>query len=462
MGTTRSKPAPMQLPPLCRNELHCVFAFLEWRELGNCACVCRDWQIAAASVPPSTSLTVGSQEQAEQLLRSPLRSHVAALKDVALTGMLFNGDGWLWPLLDRVAVRLERLRHLQLQLPFSQLPYLPLRFPSRLQSLVLRIFVYNAVLAAAESAPLARFAERLAGAVPPTLCSLTLYAGDNHSLPLPLAGLAALARVDSLTALHVTMDWDEPGVRALCRGLRQLRSLLRARENWSVYWTAPELSQLTEGGFGVDYSPLESLGRVLWLGVETLSPLLRLPSLTQLDVSNMSLPHARPLLAGLPLLKTLCLRQIDDSVDGGVWWRNFAVALQQCSQLTALTLHNPRPGLALTDKHLAAIVCAVPLLQSLSVDGARLTSLCCFAATPHLEHTLHKLRLLGLYGRILWTELEHLRSLRALRELHVSQLSGWTFSSIRERLTPGHAKFDRSRWPHLTSVMLLPVPADPP
>jgi len=37
----------------------------------------------------------------------------------------------------------------------------------------------------------------------------------------------------------------------------------------------------------------------------------------------------------------------------------------------------------------------------------------------------------------------------------VSPLSRWSLSSIREQLTPGHAKFDRSCWPHLRIVELL-------
>jgi len=108
----------------------------------------------------------------------------------------------------------------------------------------------------------------------------------------------------------------------------------------------------------------------------------------------------------------------------------------------------------LEDEHLAAILRALPQLQSLTLTLVRQTSLRCLAETPHLAHTLQRLQITRWEGLPV-TELKHLQPLRALRDLLVVGLTGWSLSSIRERLTPGHAKFDRRRWPHLTSAMLI-------
>jgi len=226
--------------------VHCVFGFLEWSELLRCARTCRLWLGDVASLPPSCALSVSSGEQAEQLLRSALRAPVGELNYGTLT--LLN--------LAALASQLPRLRRLKLLLPLSELLRVPLGFPSRLQVLELHSIGIGVAMEG-RSAIFSRFVERVAGVVPPTLHSLALNA-DDHSLPLSLAALAALARIDSLTALHVTVDWDDPAVRTFCRGLPLLRSLRRTR----YWWTAASLAQLTEGELGVDYPPLESLGKV--------------------------------------------------------------------------------------------------------------------------------------------------------------------------------------------------------
>jgi len=216
------------------------------------------------------------------------------------------------------------------------------------------------------------------------------------------------------------------------------------------------LAQLTEGQLGVDYPPLESLGHVDTIDRDTLPLLLRLPTLTELQALKIELDDVRPLLAALPLLTFLSVKPRPEN-EVAEWWRGVAQALQLCPQLTSLELHGAYMLFgrrALVDEHLAAIVRAVPRLQSLMVNDASLSSLRCFAETPHLGHTLQRLRLGRESGRIHPSELKHLRPLRALRVLEVKSLSGWTFSSIRGQLTPGHFLFDWNRWPHLRTVEL--------
>jgi len=70
---------------LHRDALQCVFACLKWRELLQCARVCRGWLAATAAHRPPHAISVRWKTQCcgplSSLLRSPLRAHVAALRE---------------------------------------------------------------------------------------------------------------------------------------------------------------------------------------------------------------------------------------------------------------------------------------------------------------------------------------------------------------------------------------------
>jgi len=140
----------------------------------------------------------------------------------------------------------------------------------------------------------------------------------------------------------------------------------------------------------------------------------------------------RPLLAGLPRLRSLRAKPAQ-GLDGVAWWHDFAQGLPLCPQLTELNLHSR----ALTDELLAAVVAAVPRLQSLQVEEARLATLRCFSETPHLSHSLQQLYLSLASDSLAPAELLHLRPLRALRRLWVGGLSGWVTAELRAQLPLG-------------------------
>lgn len=245
---------------------------------------------------------------------------------------------------------------------------------------------------------------------------------------LPGGALTALARVGSLSELHVDGLWEFPEVRRAFRGMRKLRKLhrvtvtsLRKLLDTAASWDAASLAQLTGGEAGVDYPQgLQSLGAVGPVDESMLRSLLRLPELMELHPDWIVLRDVRPLLAGLPLLRSLTVAPLGVSPSSaGAWWMGFAAALPLCPQLTSLTLSSP----ALTDEHLSAILRAAPQLKSLRVTKASLVSLRCFAETPHLSHTLQELQLGRSSGCIAPAELVHLQPLHALRSLVVQCLS---------------------------------------
>jgi len=96
----------------------------------------------------------------------------------------------------------------------------------------------------------------------------------------------------------------------------------------------------------------------------------------------------------------------------------------------------------------------VPLLQSLNITIARLTSLRCFAKTPHLAHTLQWLCLWAGSGCIPVSELAHLQPLRALRHLRLLCLASSLPTDDLAQLTPGNPQFAARYWPKLEFVGL--------
>jgi hypothetical protein len=409
-------------PPLYRDALTSVLAFLSLPELAAALSVNKEWAAAVQSMRPSMLPAAVSSHALNALLSSRLRRHVGQL------GMR-SGDRWLLSLRSIELPLVRALPQLQsLNVFLDELPSgAQLQFPPRLQRLQLALpDAVNAQDCAAVLTSIGRLVQL-------------------HTLQLRMkngaVSLAPLQQLPLLRDLELDVDLG-PIVEPFAIELRALPHLHRlcicawgiGQTHHDALFTAllrdapeEELHRLQWNDFAIDSLEL----------TDELTPLLlRLPLLERLKVDLSGCTHF-DFFSALPQLTHLELHlwHMED-----VAWKEL-LALFTSDGLTHL--HTLELWAApCSEDDLAKLLSHTPSLISLALgEMEQVASLSFFRQLPKLAETLTHLTVERVYSwRLTAADLQSLVVLRQLREL---RLIKWPNNRFESPTAEDRAPFER-------------------
>ena len=396
---------------LYRHALECILAMLELTDLIHILSVSRSWSAAVQSMAPihaSIQRRHWCENSAfrplppiESIVGSPLLRHLAAIQ-ISQAG---RDRGVSWTSLNNASIGLlaEHAPNLtSLGCELRLMPNEPLLFPARLTTLTLQLddectdAAINGVLTALAAHP------SLSG-----LC-LNLFS-FNHENSAQLSLLAASRSLSDFTL--TTLKGDPPMLSSA--QISQIRSSLGHLHRFSVrYMSSDWLARLLQPPVTASW---EDIG-MIWADDRTGDLLLRLQTLTRLDLTFIGDTARVDFLRRLPLLTSLtlnCSKPGDDDAQQA-WFipaDALLASLMMCSDIAHLGLtcgFNSAQWSALFEKLKIAV---------LSIRWGDLKTLRCFAAGPITE-SLEELSIQGI--SLPPSEVSHLYALHRLRTLHLT------------------------------------------
>jgi hypothetical protein len=266
-------------------------------------------------------------------------------------------------------------------------------------------------------------------------------ASDGSVQVTPPELLTPLVRLPALDTL-VLYKAAAPAALQIVRQMKHLTML------WLV--SMQQFIQLMSGAGPLP--PLEAVGildSVLDVTDQTAPLLLKLQTLRSVALKFVIRDPTPlvPVLRNLHRLSVAFLPPCDLDL--------LVAALKHCTILTDLELLNE----AFTAVHLSILLPLMPLLHTLTIISAGVTSLAFLTKATHLHTTLNTLRLMDC--NLAASEIRSLKPLRALEELYLDRcFTAPLDANSLTMLTPDADGFMREWWPKLQKMEYIPKPVN--